>query len=126
MDASPRRFGHLTFDRNLEILCRAAKRSKGPIIEFGTFTGRTTFNMALNTIRTIHTIDTGQVFGDEGYQDYNVGEEFLGKDMPGRINLIIGDSKKVEIPVVFGTAGLVFVDGGHDGWRPAGDRHLRL
>jgi predicted O-methyltransferase YrrM len=105
-------FGHVTTRAQSVFICYLAQRSKGPIVEFGTFTGRTACDMALNTKQPIYTIDSGGV-DNEGYAAYVSGSDFLNVELANRPNLLIGDSRTVAIPVAPHTAGFVFVDGGH-------------
>jgi predicted O-methyltransferase YrrM len=105
------RFGHMLVFDSLIFLSLLAKLVPGPIVEFGTFTGRTTYNMAINTRQQIYTIDIGSG-GDEEYEKYVVGEAFTDKNIPN-IHYLIGDSRTVPIPVEPHTAGLVIIDGGH-------------
>lgn len=108
-----RRFGHITTTELSVFISILAYLSPGPIVEFGTFTGRNAYNMALNTRQSIYTIDSG-IPDHEGYGAYTPGEDFLTADLANRPHLILGDSRTVTIPVEPHTAGLVFVDGGHD------------
>jgi predicted O-methyltransferase YrrM len=106
------RFGHTTEQGNAAFLCLLASRSNGPIVEFGTFIGRTALNMSLNTQHPIYTIDSG-VPDDPRYGDYVPGEDFIDADIANKPHLLLGDSRTVDIPVKPHTAGFVYVDGGH-------------
>lgn len=119
LDLSAHRFGHPTHDGVLKFLCALAKTIHAPVVEFGTFTGRTTYNMALNTPEKIYTLDTGKDVERSGdhdlkYETYIPGEMFLDKPEAARIELVLGDSKQVDLRHLYGTIGLVFIDGGHD------------
>lgn len=119
LDLSEHRFGHPTHDGIIKFLCALAKTIHAPIVEFGTFTGRTTYNMALNTPEKIYTLDTGEDVERSGdhelkYEAYTPGEMFLGKPEAEHIEIILGDSKQVDLRHLYGTVGLVFIDGGHD------------
>lgn len=110
-----RKFGHSTDRDQIVFMCALAKVSTGPIIEFGTFTGKMALNMSLNTKHSIYTIDIGAYVTGEGYNDYIPGCEFMDRvDLYNSPKLIIGDSKTVDVPVARGEAGLVYIDGGHD------------
>lgn len=115
VEADSRTFGHSTSRDQIVFMCALAKISVGPIIEFGTFTGKMALNMSLNTKHSVYTIDIGSSVTGEGYASYVPGFDFIDRtDLSNKPNLIIGDSKIVDIPVPFGTAGLVYIDGGHD------------
>jgi hypothetical protein len=114
------KFGHITNNNSLIFLCCLAKAGFSPIVEFGTFTGRTTYNLALNTTGKIYTVDIGKNV-DAGsnvrgirYPEYQPGEVFLDDpNLKGRIELIIGDSRTLDFSHLHGTVGMVIVDGGH-------------
>ena len=118
----PWRFGHPVNDQAVVFLCLAAARTTGVIVEFGTFDGRTTYNLALNHGgREIVTIDAGI-----GEDTSNLERRAYGAFRPGacfraappairdRITLIEQYSRDVDLVSYEGRAGLVFVDGGHD------------
>ena len=114
------KFGHITDNNTLIFLCCLAKAGFSPIVEFGTFTGRTTYNLALNTAGKIYTVDIGKDV-DAGsniagirYPAYRPGELFVDDpEVKDRIVLIIGDSRTVDLSHLNGTVGMVIVDGGH-------------
>jgi predicted O-methyltransferase YrrM len=114
------KFGHITNNNSLIFLCCLAKAGFSPIVEFGTFTGRTAYNLALNTADKIYTVDIGKNV-DAGsnawgirYPEYQPGELFLDdSDVKDRIELIIGDSRTLDLARLYGTIGMVIVDGGH-------------
>ena len=109
-------------DQAVVFLCLVAARTRGTIVEFGTFDGRTTYNLALNHAGgAIVTIDAG--IGEDvsnierrAYGGFRPGAWF--RDAPpairDRIVLLEQDSREVDLTRYYGTAGLVFVDGGHD------------
>jgi hypothetical protein len=114
------KFGHLTNNNTLIFLCCLAKAGFSPIVEFGTFTGRTAYNLALNTPDKIYTVDIGKNVDARSniagirYPQYKPGEVFVDDpEMKGRIELIIGDSRSVDFSHLYGTVGMVIVDGGH-------------
>jgi predicted O-methyltransferase YrrM len=114
------KFGHVTNNNTLVFLCCLAKAGFSPIVEFGTFTGRTAYNLALNSIGKIYTVDVGRnvdassnVFGIR-YPPYQAGEAFLSDpEVEGRIELMVGDSRTLDLSHLYGTIGMVIVDGGH-------------
>jgi predicted O-methyltransferase YrrM len=110
LSSAPRLFGHLTTSDCSVFTSILAKRSKGPIIEFGTFTGRNARDMAMNTDQPVYTID---ITSSEGYPAYEAGIEFLNEEMVNKPRLLLGDSRIVAIPVEPRTAGFIFIDGGH-------------
>lgn len=114
------KFGHLTHTEALILLCCLAKYCNGPIFEFGTFTGRTTYNLALNTPHKIFTIDIGKSVDAAAnvekldYPDYIPGELFVSDpEVKDRIELIIGDSREIDLSRFYGQMRMVIVDGGH-------------
>ena len=114
------KFGHITNNNTLVLLCSLAKAGFSPVVEFGTFTGRTAYNLALNTSDRIYTVDiernvdaASNVWG-MGYPDYRAGEAFLGEsEVKDRIELITGDSRSLDFSHLYGKMGMVIVDGGH-------------
>jgi len=120
-----RKWGDLTLERSLIFLCSLAKRGHTPIVEFGTFRGRTTYNLALNSTGEITTIDIGHELGkaiDVGvniekheYATHTTGELFLSgpPEIRDRIKQMRGDSTKLDYSHLYGKAGMVIVDGGH-------------
>jgi len=101
-------FGSITRLESLTFLCMMARYFNGDVFEFGTFRGRTTYNLALNTAGTVHTIDNAS----NAYGGYVPGELFIGKQPD--IDLRIGDSRTVDISDLHHKMSLVLVDGGHD------------
>ena len=53
------KWGHLN-NNALIFLCCLAKACFSPILEFGTFTGRTAYNLALNAATKVYTVDIGR------------------------------------------------------------------
>jgi len=114
------KFGHITNNNTLIFLCSLARAGFSPVVEFGTFTGRTAYNLALNTSDRIYTVDIGKnvdatsnVWG-MSYPDYRAGEAFLAElAMKDRIELITGDSRNLDFSHLYGKMGMVIVDGGH-------------
>src|SRR5579871_3078502 len=103
------KWGHLTNNNSLVFLCCLARAGFSPIFEFGTFTGRTTYNLALNTPDKIHTVDVGRNIdansnaAGTAYPDYIPGEVFRSDPkMDARIELILGDSRALDFSRFFG------------------------
>lgn len=119
------KWGDLTADRSLIFLCSVAKMGHTPILEFGTFRGRTTYNLALNCETEITTVDIGHVLGQaidvevniekQQYASHTTGELFLDApaEIRSRIKQMRGDSTKLDYSPLYGKMGLVIVDGGH-------------
>jgi predicted O-methyltransferase YrrM len=114
------KWGHLTNSNSLVFLCCLARAGFSPILEFGTFTGRTTYNLALNTPDKIYTVDIGRNIDAASnlactnYPDYVPGEAFhQDPAMRDRIELILGDSRAIDFSALYGRMGMVIVDGGH-------------
>ena len=118
------KWGHLTNSNSLVFLCCLARAGFTPVLEFGTFTGRTAYNLALNTTDKVYTVDIGGNAGRTADADSNVartsypeyvpGEVFVNDPkMRGRIELIIGDSRRLDFSRFYGKMGMVIVDGGH-------------
>jgi predicted O-methyltransferase YrrM len=89
-------------------------------MEFGTFTGRTAYNLALNTSEKIHTVDIGRNVDAQSnvaglnYPDYTPGEVFISDpEVSDQIKLILGDSREIDFSPYYGKMGMVIVDGGH-------------
>lgn len=120
-----RKWGDLTMERSLIFLCSLAKRDHSPIVEFGTFRGRTTYNLALNSLGEITTVDIGHVLGkaidvkvnieQHEYASHTTGELFLSAppEIRNKIKQMRGDSTKLDYSHLYGKVGMVIVDGGH-------------
>jgi predicted O-methyltransferase YrrM len=113
-------WGDMYNDAALMFLCCLAGRAQGPIIEFGTHRGRTTYNLALNSNVEVITIDAdledkeANIAGHE-YGLREVGSVFLHDPdaASSRIRMIRMDSRVVDLTSLRGSASLVLVDGGH-------------
>jgi hypothetical protein len=120
-----RHWGDLPNEKGLILLCLLARAGYSPIVEFGTFRGRTTYNLALNSDGTITTVDIGNVAGraidvevnleKQAYPEHKTGELFLNgpESVRNKIKQVIGDSTKLEFPDLYGKTGMIIVDGGH-------------
>lgn len=117
----PWRFGHISNEQALAFLCLLAARGHAPIIEFGTFDGRTTYNLAANVSDGhVYTIDNGARVDDTNaerreYGAFEIGACFRQAEpqICARITQIVGDSRDVDLSALYGRAGLVLIDGGH-------------
>ena len=103
----------------LNALCRTYVPKS--IFEIGTFNGRTTLNLALNSDARVFTLDLPGnssaampiAGGDEKYIRLPVrGGHFQGRGLP--ITQLIGDSARFDFSPWYGQIDLVFVDGAHD------------
>lgn len=96
------------------------------IIEIGTFDGRTSLNMAINSPETSPLFTLDLPCGDATAFDVEEHEKaFIDKPKPGirfiessepaakKINQLLGDSATFDWSDHFGKAGMVFVDGSH-------------
>jgi len=109
----------------LNALCQTFK--PGEIFEIGTFDGRTTLNLALNSEAKIHTLDlpaeeldsSNVVGADKRYVDKpSSGARFTSpphNQLPcvKRITQLLGDSAKFDFSPWHGKIDFVFVDGAH-------------
>lgn len=117
------RWGDLASDAALVYLCLLVKSGFWPVVEFGTFRGRTTCNLALNAPpgATLYSIDIGRPTDEEsnvegrGYGAYTAGELVLQSEpvLRDKVTMIQADSTTLELSQLFGRVGLVIVDGGH-------------
>lgn len=117
------RYGHVHNDEILIFLCLLVKAINAKVVfEFGTFTGRTTYNLALNLPEDgiVYTIDWGAEdysnIDRRGYGAYIIGEDFLSAPDIIRRKIVqyIADSRKFNFSHLQGAVDLFFVDGGHD------------
>lgn len=110
----------------LDLLCRISKYlNPSTIFEIGTFTGNTTFHLALNTDSgcRIYTLDLpwGQMdqtkFSVTGQEDHIrkevIGERFLDHPVRRKIEILLGDSATFDFSRYSGLIDMIFVDGSH-------------
>lgn len=107
----------------VEFLCRLASSGLRPVVEIGTFRGRTTYQLALNCPGPVYTIDIAQPLPGErdqniekqAYPIYTPGELFASAppDVREKIVQLIGDSRSLDLSHLRATVGLVYVDAGH-------------
>lgn len=119
------KYGDSLNGNGLIFLCALAKMGYSPIVEFGTFRGRSTYNLAQNSKGEITTIDVGDSIGPSvdinaniehrDYPQFITGELFLNApdNIRNKINLIIADSTKLDLSHLYNTIEMVIVDGGH-------------
>jgi len=116
------KWGDTTSVDTLVLLCQLAALGYSPIVEFGTFRGKTTYNLALNSPQgPVITIDSGGTDDSLSnlerinYPSYTPGELFQGaaQEIRSKIHLLIGDSRELDLTPYYNSCGLVFVDGGH-------------
>ena len=119
-------FGHTT-EFELKVISKLVKKFKpNRVFEIGTFQGRTTLNMALNTDEnaTIITLDLpGKDLnstaisiekGEVRYVDKEIsGERFIGHPMARKIIQIFGDSATFLFDDYKHSIDLAFIDGSH-------------
>jgi len=95
-----------------------------PIIEFGTFRGRSTYLMTKHSkdpAAKVYTVDIGKSMdfsakNGESYPEYVVGDVFVNfgeAEVKGRITQLLGDSKKLDYSPYRSSMGMVVVDGDH-------------
>lgn len=121
--------------RKLDFLCLCIKAIHAKVVfEFGTFTGRATYNLALNLLDDgfLYTIDSGvdedhSNIENREYESYTVGECFTGGGFkkPGRVQIVqyLSDSRKFNYDHLRNSVVLAFVDGGHDYDTVVSDSH---
>lgn len=96
------------------------------IFELGTFDGRTTLNMAINSSpeATVYTLDLArEMIGaaglhlDEGDKPYinknSCGILFKGKSCERKIVQLLGDTAKYDFSPFYGTIDFIFIDASH-------------
>lgn len=119
-------FGHTT-EFELKVISNLVKKlNPKKIFEIGTFQGRTTLNMALNTSENakIITLDlpsselsSTKMEIEEGevrYVEKEVsGERFIGHPMAAKIQQVFGDSATFSFAEYSNSVDLAFIDGSH-------------
>ncbi|MCF0048460.1 class I SAM-dependent methyltransferase [Dyadobacter sp. LJ53] len=119
-------FGHTT-EFELKVISNLVKKANPKrVFEIGTFQGRTTLNMALNSseqteiitldlpaseLNTTHMeIEDGEV----RYVDKDIsGERFIGHPASYKIKQVFGDSATFDFETYKQTIDLAFIDGSH-------------
>ncbi len=123
-------YGNLRFHELALLAHAAAAVAPGQeIIEIGTFDGRTTLNLALNSPRTtqVFTLDL-PADSTPKFRSMKAERPFVDKPTPGqrfrsykgpwrecttKIVQLLGDSASYDWSAHYGKVGLVFVDGSH-------------
>ena len=95
----------------LVTLCCLVKSGYEPVFEFGTYRGRTTYNLALNAEQVVTTLDW---LGSGDSYKGSIGECF-GECKLSEIDILplTGDSRTFDFSEWHNQMGLVLVDGGH-------------
>jgi predicted O-methyltransferase YrrM len=90
------------------------------LFEFGTFNGRTTLHLALNSPEdaSIYTLDIKEGAFDFGadtpfFRRISVGECFKGTPVEGKITMIVGDSHTFDFARWSKSVDFIFIDGDH-------------
>lgn len=111
---------NLSWEELITISLLAAACAPKNIFEFGTFNGRTTLHLALNSKEdsVVHTVDIKQGgfdFGlDSGFFDATeVGGAFLSSLAKDKIEVITGDSRSYDFSRFYGRMDFIFIDGDH-------------
>jgi predicted O-methyltransferase YrrM len=119
-------FGHIT-EFELKVICALIQQLQPQnVFEIGTFEGRTTLNMALNTgiDARIYTLDLPQQELDKTKMDIEAGEvmyvqkaesgiRFKNHPSAGKIQQLFGDSATFDYSDYVGQMDVVFIDGSH-------------
>ena len=118
--------GNVT-ERELITICRLIRSAQPTkLFEIGTFDGRTTLNMAVNSAAgaTVHTLDLPRaeidaaasrihaheiVYADKAHS----GERYRGTEAESSIVQLYGDSGKFDFARYYGTMDFVFIDASH-------------
>lgn len=111
----------------LAFVAKLVKRySPKVIFEIGTFNGRTTLNIAANSLddAKVYTLDLPRekiestklpiTSGDKKFIDKDaIGSKFLGVDCQRKIIQLYGDSATFDFSPYYNSIDLVFIDGSH-------------
>lgn len=122
----PESDGNITLQELAVIAALVRQHAPRTIFEIGTFEGRTTLNMAINSApeTRILTLDLPKAqldftklhitTGDRVFIDKpKSGERFENFESPHKITQLYGDSATFDFSPYFGAIDLVFVDGSH-------------
>jgi predicted O-methyltransferase YrrM len=121
-------------ERELIALC-AVVRSAAPsvLLEFGTFDGRSTLHLALNSPEhsIVYTVDiqAGEFDfnGDQAVgRKVKIGESFSGDAIERKIVSLTGDTATVDFSAIEGKVDLVFIDADHSYEAVSRDSRLAL
>ncbi len=117
--------GNVT-ERELAIIAQLVSRARpAQIFEIGTFDGRTTLNLAINSpesgidtldlpasdsARSVAALDRHEIkYADKPRS----GARYIGTEAERRINQLYGDSGTFDFSTWYGKVDLVFIDGSH-------------
>ncbi|MCX6832380.1 MAG: class I SAM-dependent methyltransferase [candidate division Zixibacteria bacterium] len=122
----PEHNGNITLQELSVIAALVRQNAPKTIFEIGTFDGRTTLNMAINSApdTRIYTLDLPRdlldstklhiTTGDRVFVDKaQSGERFRNSESAHQVTQLYGDSATFDFSPYFGTIDLVFVDGSH-------------
>lgn len=111
---------NISWEELLTLCLLVRAMSPSVLFEFGTFDGRTTLHLALNSAKTavIHTLDIqgGEFsFGSDAayFQTLRVGEHFLDSPERAKIQMHAGDSRALDFRPFSGAVDFIFIDGDH-------------
>jgi predicted O-methyltransferase YrrM len=117
--------GNVT-ERELALIAQLVSRTcPAHIFEIGTFDGRTTLNLAINSPESrIDTLDlpaSDSARSEAPLDRHEVkyadkprsGARYIGTDAEGRINQLYGDSGTFDFSSWYGKVDLIFIDGSH-------------
>ncbi|MFW6060719.1 MAG: class I SAM-dependent methyltransferase [Phycisphaeraceae bacterium] len=92
-----------------------ADRKPARVFEFGTFNGRTTLHLAINTppetrITTIDLPESESPFEDHAI----VGSCYRGTDYADRIEQLYANTRRCDLSAYFGQMNFIFIDASHE------------
>ncbi len=112
--------------KELVVICAVIQKYRPrKLFEFGTFNGRTTLNMAVNSPpeATVYTLDLPTAFtgetglpldkNDASYIGKNHRKRFIGTPFEKKIVSLYGDSAHYDFTPFYGQMDFVFVDASH-------------
>ena len=79
-------WGDVSNFEGLIFFCLLAKYGYSPVVEFGTFRGRTTYNLALNSKQKVLTIDIGDSLGQTFDMNANIEKHDTQNIRPAKIS----------------------------------------
>ena len=124
LTVSPGVFGETPAEDLITICSMVRAKSPKRIFEFGTFTGATTLNLAMNAPddATIVTLDlsaeeraamAGERW-EKTFTDDSVGQRFRGTPHEGQIHQLLMDSRRLDERPFIGSMDFVFIDACHE------------
>lgn len=109
--------------RELLVICAITRHlNPGLVFEFGTFTGRTTLGIAMNSApdTRILTLDIDPLMRSShehglgsGIREFPLGEAFRHTNYEAKIEQLTGDSRTFDYTTYEGSIDLVFIDADH-------------